>query len=103
MGKLVRDRIDEIIYKSGKTPVIRILDDEEYLVELKKKLQEEVDEFLADNNLAELADITEVVHALAVAIGKSTMELYNARIAKSIIRGKFEDKKYLVEVLDNDK
>ena len=34
MGKLVRDRIPEIIKKEGKTPIIEILSNEEYLKEL---------------------------------------------------------------------
>ena len=32
MGKLVRDRIPEIIKSDGKTPIIEILSNEEYLV-----------------------------------------------------------------------
>lgn len=34
MGKLVRDRIPEIIKKEGRTPIIEILSNEEYLKEL---------------------------------------------------------------------
>lgn len=30
-GKLVRDKIPQIIIEDGKTPLTRILDDEEYL------------------------------------------------------------------------
>lgn len=41
-GKLVRDRIPEIIKKAGKKPIIEILSGEDYLMELDKKLNEEV-------------------------------------------------------------
>ena len=41
MGKLVRDRIPEIIRNDGKKPIIEILSNEEYLKELDKKLNEE--------------------------------------------------------------
>lgn len=102
MGKLVRDNIDQIIKKAGKTPVIRILDDAEYLEELRKKLQEEVTEFLADNSIEELADILEVVYALSFAIGSDIDRLQATRSAKGLINGKFEDKKYLVEVIDGE-
>lgn len=44
-GKLVRDNIPDIIRADGKTPVTRILDQEEYLNELDRKLQEEVAEY----------------------------------------------------------
>ena len=45
MGKLVRDRIPEIIQEDGKTPIIRIVDEEEYVRELDRKLCEEVEEY----------------------------------------------------------
>ena len=38
-NKLVRDRIPEIIHNSGKNCTIEILDDEKYVLELKKKLE----------------------------------------------------------------
>ena len=48
-GKLVRDRIPEIIIADGKKPITRILDNDEYLRELDKKLNEEIAEYQADN------------------------------------------------------
>ena len=57
MGKLVRDRIPEIIRADGKTPIIRIMDDEEYVKELDRKLCEEVEEYRADRSIEEMADI----------------------------------------------
>lgn len=56
-NKLVRDNIPEIMINNGAKPVIRILNDEEYLVELNKKLQEELHEYLLDGNIEELADL----------------------------------------------
>ena len=41
-GKLVRDKIPEIIKRNDNVdPITRILDNEEYLVELNLKIQEE--------------------------------------------------------------
>ena len=51
MGKLVRDRIPEIIQEDGKTPIIRIVDEEEYVRELDRKLCEEVEEYRADGSI----------------------------------------------------
>ena len=36
MGKLVRDKIPQIIMSDGKNPIIRTLPDEEFLTELDK-------------------------------------------------------------------
>jgi predicted house-cleaning noncanonical NTP pyrophosphatase (MazG superfamily) len=44
--KLVRDRIPEIIEASGRKPVVEVLGQEEYVRELRRKLQEEVQEYL---------------------------------------------------------
>ena len=40
-NKLVRDNIPNIIKSNGENPIIRILNDEEYKIELEKKLNEE--------------------------------------------------------------
>ena len=43
-NKLVRDKIPQIIEQTGKSFHIRTLDNQEYRVELKKKLNEEIKE-----------------------------------------------------------
>ena len=47
MGKLVRDKIPQIIMADDKEPIIRTLSQEEYLKELDIKLNEEVAEYLS--------------------------------------------------------
>jgi len=44
-NKLVRDRIPEIIAAAGSRPKTRVLDEAEYISELRRKLVEEVEEF----------------------------------------------------------
>lgn len=60
MGKLVRDKIPQIIKENGKIPVTRLLDKEEYLRELDIKLNEEVQEYQTDKSIEEMADVLEV-------------------------------------------
>lgn len=64
-NKLVRDKILEIIKDNGQKSTHKILTADEYAVELTKKLVEEVEEYKKDKNTDELADIMEVVYALA--------------------------------------
>ena len=52
-NKLVRDKIPEIILKDNELPSTRILSDEEYIKELNRKLQEEVNEYLEAENIEE--------------------------------------------------
>lgn len=99
-NKLVRDRIPEIIKADGKTPVTRVLDDKEYLKELIRKLQEECDEFKADQNVGELADLQEVILALADALGIPHAQLAEVYGEKARQRGAFKKKIFLIEVND---
>ncbi|MCP2338087.1 nucleoside triphosphate pyrophosphohydrolase [Actinomadura rupiterrae] len=87
--KLVRDRIPEIIRGSGRVPDVRTASVDEYAALLRAKLREEVDEYLADGDPAELADVLEVLHALAGWHGMSPDELEDARAAKASERGGF--------------
>ena len=67
-NKLVRDNIPSIIDSKGETPVTKILDDDTYRLELEKKLNEEYQEVLAangDDRVEELADMLEIIKALA--------------------------------------
>lgn len=72
-NKLVRDKIPEIIEKSGKKAITRTLTQEEYLMELDRKLNEECAEYQADKSLEELADMLEVMYAIAEARGYWSM------------------------------
>lgn len=96
MGKLVRDKIPEIIKNDGKTPIIEILSDEGYLKELDKKLSEEVAEYQVDKSIEEMADVLEVLFAICEARGHSIDELMRARDNKNILRGGFKDKIYWI-------
>ena len=100
-NKLVRDRIPEIIENSGNTCVTEILSDEDYLRMLDAKLDEELAEYHADQNIEELADLMEVIRACAVARGYSVEELEQLRAEKAAERGGFEKKILLKEVREN--
>ncbi len=100
-NKLVRYKIPDIIKFSGKQAVTHVLTDEEYLAELDRKLSEECAEYQADKSLEEMADVLEVLYAIAAAHGYSVEELERVRAEKSEKRGGFADKIFLEEVLEN--
>lgn len=95
-NKLVRDRIPEMIEAQGETPHIRILEQEEFLQHLEAKLDEEVGEYHRDKNAEELADILEVVFALAEANGCSRAELMEVYQKKHDARGGFGKRIFLI-------
>jgi predicted house-cleaning noncanonical NTP pyrophosphatase (MazG superfamily) len=101
-NKLIRDKIPEIIEADGKTFRVRTLDEQEFQQELRTKLQEEVSEYLeAEDNesaLEELADILEVVNALAEVHGFSIEQLEQVRVRKVDQRGGFQKKLFLIDV-----
>lgn len=99
-NKLVRDKIPAIIREGGKNPVVRILDKEEYTTCLHQKLDEEVAEFHQDQNVGELADILEVVFALAADLGISQEMLMETYDKKHLERGGFADRVFLTSVTD---
>jgi predicted house-cleaning noncanonical NTP pyrophosphatase (MazG superfamily) len=94
--KLVRDKIPQIINNSGKTCHYEILDDEKYIALLDAKLFEEMLEYHQDKNLEELADIVEVIYAIAKSKGCSVDEFDKIRKDKADERGGF-DKKILLK------
>ena len=93
--KLVRDRIPEIIEAAGKKPVTHILDEAAYLAELDRKLSEECAEYQESKSLEELADMLEVMYAIAEARGYSVAELETVRRKKAAERGAFQKRIYL--------
>ena len=96
MGKLVRDKIPELIKNHGKNPIIEILSNEDYLIELDKKLNEEVAEYQADKSIEEMADVLEVLFAICEARGYSVEELLQVKAMKHKKRGGFKDRIYWV-------
>ena len=95
-NKLVRDRIPEIIAAHGSVPHTRILEEGEYRTALEAKLDEEAAEYHRDKTPEELADILEVVFALAAAHGCAEEELLQLRREKRAARGGFEDRIFLI-------
>jgi predicted house-cleaning noncanonical NTP pyrophosphatase (MazG superfamily) len=89
-NKLVRDKIPQLIESDGNKYEIRISDKKELFSLLEVKLQEEVAEFFESKNLEELADIMEVLFALAGNLGYSEEELLKKREDKRLDRGGFE-------------
>ena len=94
MGKLVRNKIPEIIRADGKEPITRVLSEYEFLNELDKKLNEEVEEYQADKSLEELADVMEVVYTICEARGFAIEDLLKIKAQKKDKRGGFEDRIY---------
>ena len=98
-NKLVRDKIpEEINKKSDRKANYRILDDNEYLKELDKKLFEEAHEFVEEHSVEELADLMEVIGAIMKANNISLDDVEVARNIKNEKKGKFENKIYLIDV-----
>ncbi|MBE5817859.1 MAG: phosphoribosyl-ATP pyrophosphohydrolase [Clostridiales bacterium] len=98
-NKLVRDRIPEIIASTGDKYKIRTLSDAEYIEMLDEKLDEELKEYHEDKNIEELADILEVLYAVAKARGYSKEALEETRLKKREKRGGFEKKILLIETI----
>ena len=94
-GKLVRNRIIDIIRANGEKPIYHILNNEEYLAELHKKLFEEANEFVEADDPEELADLLEVVYSIAKHKNINMEEVEDIRLKKREKRGGFEDKIYL--------
>lgn len=95
-GKLVRDGIPDLIRREGFTPRVRVLPDAAYREALREKLWEEVAEYLESGELMELADILEVVYALAEADGHDRAALLRAYTEKHEARGGFAGRYYLI-------
>lgn len=98
-NKLVRDKIPQIIENAGKEPVIKVLSDSEYEMELTKKLQEELNEFKEDNSIEELADLQEVINAILHYKNVTKDEFQSVIESKSNKRGAFNNRIYLESVL----
>lgn len=99
-NKLVRDRVPEIIESTGKSCTTEILSTEDYLRMLDAKLDEELAEYRKDQNIEELADLVEVIHAAVIARGYTLEDLERVRAERKSKRGGFKKRILLVEVVE---
>lgn len=102
-NKLVRDKIPNIIKEKGETPVVRTLEKIEYKKALENKLYEEYKEVIESSNddrVEELADMLEVIKALAKLEDKNLDDIIEIADKKIEKRGAFEEKIFLEKVID---
>jgi predicted house-cleaning noncanonical NTP pyrophosphatase (MazG superfamily) len=96
--KLVRDGIPRIIEADGAQPVTRVLDQTGYLAALRAKLVEEAEEARAASGRqlrSELADVLEVLRALAASYGMSWEDVVAEAARKRDERGGFYQRIFL--------
>lgn len=98
MGKLVRDRIPEIMRARGIEPDTRVLEEPEYLHSLFDKLMEEAEELRSadpSDRPEEAADVYEVLLAIATTMGLTMADIAVAAEDKRRQRGGFADRVWL--------
>lgn len=95
-GKLVRDKIPEVIKRNSKDKKITIktykVKGLEFIKFLKLKLEEEIDEFFDNPSVEEMADIFEVLFHLAEVFNIDLNEVEKKRKEKLEERGGFKEK-----------
>lgn len=103
-NKLVRDKIPEIIKEQGEKPITRELSLDDYKVALETKLKEECQEVLlanGDERIEEIADVLEVLKALAKLENATLEDVISLADKKSFKRGAFEKRIFLEKVISD--
>lgn len=103
-GKLVRDRIPDIIRVSGRHAAVRHLVGDELIASLGAKLCEEGQEVAEaighrEKLIEELADVHEVISALMSAAGIERSEVVAAAKKKAMERGCFDTGAFLISAV----
>ena len=101
-NKLVRDKVMKNIQAKGHNAMYRVLNEEEYLEELDKKLLEEVNEFIETHNEEEMADVLEVIEANINQRGMSIQKINEIKEQKKQKNGGFDHKIFLISVEEKD-
>ena len=101
-AKLIRDKLPDIMRAKNINVLDYVMEQAEYVQELKQKLLEEAEEVVAAHSetdiTEELADVFEVAYALANAYGVSPERIEHARLHKKEVRGGFEGRVYTTYV-----
>lgn len=101
-NKLVRDLIPVILEEEGKSFTCEQLREEDYILKLDEKLNEELAEYQSSKSMEELADLLEVMEAVVKARGFSWSDLVAIQNSKRVERGGFEKRLLLKEVIETD-
>ncbi len=102
-NKLVRDKVPQIIKENEQIPTIRKLDEEDFVNELLRKLEEEIQEVIGARNdkeelMAEIGDVYEVVDAIIDLYKLDKNLILELQKKKKQERGRFEERIYLESV-----
>lgn len=101
-NKLVRDNIPQIIESKNEMPITKILNTEEFKSSLEEKLKEECDEVInstGDERLEELADVFEILRAMAKIENSSIEKVISIADNKKEKRGGFDNQIFLEKVI----
>ena len=105
-NKLVWDKVPEIIREKGKECEVRELDDEEFEIELLKKVEEEASALPETTSrqelIDELADVVTCVEYIKELKNITDLEIADALERHARKRGRFEKKNYLVWSSDSE-
>ena len=97
--KLIRDKIPQIIESSGGKYVVRVMDEDEFRAELRKKLIEEAKEVQKSEKaelVKELADVLELLKSIAKSEGVNFKLVEEKRKQRKRERGGFRKRLFLV-------
>ena len=102
-NKLVRDKIPQIIKENRQIPTVRKLDEEDFVNELLRKLEEEIQEVIGARNdkkelMMEIGDVYEVIDAIIDLYKLDKNLILELQRKKKQERGGFEEKIYLESV-----
>lgn len=106
--KLIRNKLPAKMAEEGVVVHSKILNKQEFCLQLKNKLLEEVEEVLeadeVDDITIELADVLEVLHSIAKIYHIPFVDIENTRLEKQNINGYFDQKTYIdyIEVEDSN-
>ncbi len=98
VDKLIRDKMPKIMRASGIQVFERVMENDEYLRRLKEKILEEAKEVIASESdkemREELADLMEVMLALAKVYGMEFGDIQQAAEQKRVEKGGFDNRIY---------
>lgn len=96
----MRDKIPDIIRENNKEPYTHVASENEFKLLVLSKLTEELEEFKANPNEEELADLLEVIEGMATAFHLDINKILELKAKKKQRRGGFKDRIVLEKVVE---